>query len=403
VLGRRHFSWRIGRESRGLADKIKARKRAVQRGYFAMKTLSSHNGEIDRLAAPPGMAAPEIAVIVPNRNDSRYLPRCIRSILEQEDPPDELVVVDDQSTDDSVSVIRSLISGHPRARLLENPVNLGTYGSVDRGLEFARSEYVLFLSANDFVMPGLFARARSCLARHPGAGLWSAMGWLVDEDDQLIRLHVSPVLSLHDAYVTAERCSRLAYRLGNWFVGATLIYHRDTLEAVGKFDPAYMGLADLLTALIVASRRGAAYSPVPLGSFRIHSGSYLSRTLTDSANVETILDRLRERGPPLAPRLFTGDFLERTALRFRFASVRASKGGNIPHIATKYTGLRRLALNGVSQLPPRFYRARITLTFVVLCPFDVLPALWNRLLGSAVVLLLLRLRGQGTYPQARPR
>jgi hypothetical protein len=125
--------------------------------------------------------------------------------------------------------------------------------------------------------------------------------------------------------------------------------------------------------------------------------------LTGNATVEAILDRLRERGPPLAPGLFTREFLDRMALRFRFAPVRASKGGNIPHIATKYPGLRRLALNGVSRLPPRFHRARVALTFIVLCPFDVLPALWNRLLGSAIVLLLLRLRGEGTYPPARPR
>ena len=352
---------------------------------------------------PSDAALPRIAVIVPNRNDSRYLPRCISSILEQEDRPDELIVVDDQSTDNSIRVVRSLIAGHEWAQLIQNPVNLGTYGALDKGLEASRSEYVLFLSANDFVMPGMFARARSCLARHPGVGLWSAMGWLVDEDDRLIRLHASPVLSLRDAYVPPERCARLAYRLGNWFVGATLIYHRDTLEAADKFDPAYMGLADLLTAWIVATRRGAVYSPMPFGVSRIHSGGYLSRTLTGNANVEAILDRLRELGPPVAPGLFTKEFLDRVALRFRFAPVRASKGGNISHIATKYPGLRRFALNGISRLSPRFSRARVALTFIVLCPFDVLPALWNRLLGSAVVLLLLRLRGRGTYPPARLR
>ncbi len=361
---------------------------------------------VDPIASrrPSDTAIPGIAVIVPNRNDSRYLPRCIRSILEQKDPPEELIVVDDQSTDDSVAVIRSLITGQKRAQLIQNPVNLGTLGAMDEGLKSSRSEYVLFLSANDFLLPGIFARARSCLARHPGVGLWSAMGWLVDEEDRLIRLHVSPVVSLRDAYIPPEQCARLAYRLGNWFVGATLVYRRDAVEAAGKFDPAYMGLCDLVTTLIVASRRGAVYSPVPFGASRIHSGSYLSRTLTDNANLEAILDRLRERGPPLAPGLFTKAFLERTAHRFRFASVRASKGGNISHIATKYSGLRRFALNGFERmLPPEFCRARVALTFLFLCHFDVLPALWNRLLGSAIVLLLLRLRGEGTYPPARPR
>jgi glycosyltransferase involved in cell wall biosynthesis len=347
---------------------------------------------------PPDTAAPGIAVIVPNRNDSRYLARCIRSILEQEDPPDELIVVDDQSTDNSVAVIRALIAGQQRARLIENPLNLGTYGALDEALKIARSEYALFLASNDFVLPGIFARARSCLARHPGAGLWSAMGWLVDEEDRLIRIHPAPVIALRDAYFSPEQCVRLAHRFGNWFVGPTLIYHRDTLEAAGRFDPAYMGLSDLLTALVVASRRGAAYSPAPLGAFRIHSGGNLSRTLADSANVEAILDRLHERWPAQAAGLFTRGFLARTALRFRFAAVRAAKGGNIPNIATKYSGFRRFALNRIERmLPPTYHRARVALTFFVLRPFDVLPTLWNRLLGAAAILLRLRLQGRGAY------
>ena len=343
----------------------------------------------------PG-SPPRIAVIVPNRNDSRYLPRCIRSILEQEDPPDELIVVDDQSTDHSVAVIRSLISGEPRARLIENPVNLGTYGALDKGLDASRSEYVLFLSANDSVAPGLFARARSCLARHPEAGLWSAMGWLVDESDRLIRLHRSPVVSLRDAYISPGECAGIAYRLGNWSVGSTLIYHRATLEAVGRFDPAYMGLADLVTTWAVASRRGALYSPIPFGVSRIHSGSYLSRTL-GRENLEAILAKLREAGPRLAPGVFTSAFLERMALRFRFAAIRTGNGEHLAFTAARYSGLRRFLLESAERLPANLPRARVALAFIALCPFDIIPALWNRMLGCAVVLILLPFRGYARY------
>jgi glycosyltransferase involved in cell wall biosynthesis len=345
--------------------------------------------------------SPRIAVIVPNRNDSRHLPRCIRSLLEQEDPPDELVVVDDQSTDDSVTIVRALISGNPRARLVENPVNLGTYGAIDKGLATSSSEYVLFLSANDAVAPGLFAHARSCLARHPDAGLWSAMGWLVDENDRPVRLHRSPVVSLRDVYIPAERCGRLAYRLGNWSVGATLIYHRATLEAVGRFDAAYMGLADLITTWLVASRRGALYSPAPYGVSRIHAGSFLSRTLM-RGNLEAIIAKLREAGPRLAPGLFTPAFLERMALRFRFASVRTGKGEGIAAVAAQYPGLRRVLLETIARIPRSLHRTRVALAFLALCPFDIVPALWNRLLGSAAVLALLPLRRRGRNAGAAP-
>ena len=348
---------------------------------------------------------PGIAVIIPNRNDSRYLARCLRSVLEQDDPPDEVIVVDDQSSDASVPLIRSLIAPYTQARLIESAVNLGTYGAVDKGLAEVKSEYVLFLSANDFVLPGLFARARSCLAAHPGAGLWSAMGWLVDEDDRVLRLHVSPVIALHDAYVPPEDCASLAYRVGNWFVGSTVVYHRATLEAAKRFDPAYLGLADLVAAWIVAATRGAAYSPRPFGANRLHGTSNLSKTLTASENLERILERLAAGGLPAGSALASPGFLERLALRMRFATVRATRGASLAAVAAKYGGLRGAALRALDRLvPAALGRTRVVLAFPVLCGFDLLPTLWNRLLGSLAVRCLLRLRGERDYaPAPGPR
>jgi hypothetical protein len=348
---------------------------------------------------------PAIAVVIPNRNDARYLARCLRSVLEQDDPPDEVVVIDDQSSDGSVALIRSVIAGHPRARLIESPVNLGTYGAVDKGLAGVRSEYVLFLSSNDFVLPGLFARARECLARHPGVGLWSAMGWLVDEEDRVIRLHVSPVIALSDAYVPPQECARLAYRVGNWFVGSTVVYHRATLEAAKRFEPAYMGLADLVAAWIVASQSGAVYSPRPFGANRLHGSSNLSKTLAGSEKLEAILEHLASGGLPAGTALAAPAFLRRLGLRMRFATVRATRGATLPAVAMKCTGVRRWALNAIDRLvPAAFGRTRVVLAFPVLCGFDLLPTFWNRLLGSVAVRLLLRLRGERDYaPAPAPR
>ncbi len=78
---------------------------------------------------------PSIAVIVPNWNDARHLPRCLRSVLDQESPPDELIVVDDASTDDSVATIKSLIAGNPRARLIENAVTQGRNRTITESLK----------------------------------------------------------------------------------------------------------------------------------------------------------------------------------------------------------------------------------------------------------------------------
>lgn len=329
---------------------------------------------------------PSIAVIVPNYNDVRYLQRCLRSVLDQEVPPDELIVVDDRSTDNSVEVIRSLIEGSPCALLIENQVNLGTYGAVDAGLRSSRADYVLFLSANDFVLPGIFAHAKACLARYPGAGLWSAMGWIVDESDRPVKLQPLAVPALRDTFFRADESLSMAWRFGSWFTGTTLIYQRATLESVGRFDPAYKGLSDLITALMVAGKCGAVFTPRPYAVIRMHSESYLSKTLKVPSALEGMLDRLRERGASMAPELFTPSFMARIARRFRFAAIRASRGERMAEYAGAQGGLARMVLACAERVvPKRLYPVRVAVAFLVLRPFDVWPSIWNRYLGSRLI------------------
>jgi hypothetical protein len=274
-------------------------------------------------------------------------------------------------------------------------VNLGTFGAVEAGLGHIQSDYVLFLSANDFVLPGIFSRARACLARSPGAGVWSAMAWLVDEEDRPIRLHPSAVVALEDAYLSPDRCARLAYRLGNWFTGTTAIYHRDTLRAIGGFDAAYGAPADLFAALTVSGLRGAVFTPEPFAAIRIHQDSYLSRALNDVAGIENMLNELQARAPRLAPQMFTPGLLERTGLRFRFACVRSTAGKALPEVAGRVGAGRRSALLFAHRVvPAALAKVRVAIAFLVLRPFDFLPALWYRLFGWLVVQMRLKLRGR---------
>lgn len=338
---------------------------------------------------------PSIAVVVPNYNDMQHLSRCIRSVLDQPDGPQELLVIDDQSTDGSIALIRTLIDGDPRAQLIVNPVNLGTNKTIAEGLRTVRSDYVVFLAANDFLLPGMFARARDCLARFPGAGLWSAMAWLVDEEDQAIRLHPSAVVAMDDAYLPPEQCAVLAHRLGHWFTGTTATYHRETLIAAGGFDPSYGAPADLFAALAVAGIKGAVFTPEPFAAIRIHQGSYSSRALGDVAGIERMLEYLSQRAPQLAPRMFTPAFVRRTAMRFRFACVRVTGGAALADVAARLAGMRRAALRCVLAVPSCWPWLRSALAFLVLRPFDILPTLWYRVLGWIMVRLRLKLRGYG--------
>jgi glycosyltransferase involved in cell wall biosynthesis len=339
-----------------------------------------------------------LSVVIPNRNDGKYLPLCIRSIVGQSVKPDELILIDDESTDDSIAVIRREITGQPFARLEINPKNLGGVQSANLGLRLARSKFVLFMGANDFILPGHFARMKTCLERYPRAGLWSAMVWLVDEEDRYLRMHPSPVVALGDHYFTGAQCRRMVRDFGSWLTGQTTVYRREALLESGALDPSLKGLNDLLAALVVASRYGAAFSPAPVGVMRIHRNAFLPETLKDGAELDRILGEVKARGPRVEPELFTPEVLARTVLRFYFASLRLSNGETLSHVRARVGRLRAAALDAADRVPRSFARLRVGLFFAIMRPYEIIATAWYRVLGSGCVLLREWLAGRVPPP-----
>ena len=117
------------------------------------------------------MSRLSVTAIVPNYNHAHYVRNAIRSLLDQSHTPDELIVIDDGSTDDSLAVIERVCGGASNVRILRNPENRGVIYTLNRGLDEARGDYVLFGAADDRYCPGLFAASLAALQRHPDAGL----------------------------------------------------------------------------------------------------------------------------------------------------------------------------------------------------------------------------------------
>lgn len=90
------------------------------------------------------------SLIIPNRNNSRFLRQCLDSALEQTRPFAEIIVVDDGSTDDSIALIREYEGRHAGVRLVRSPVSRGVSQARNVGVGVATAPYVTFLDADDF-------------------------------------------------------------------------------------------------------------------------------------------------------------------------------------------------------------------------------------------------------------
>lgn len=330
---------------------------------------------------------PTVAIVIPNRNDSTYLVECLDSILAQSAMPDQVIVVDDQSTDDSVAIMRSKLAGVPGATIVENPMRLGTMGALNAGLDRARCDYVLFLSSNDYVERDLVRRAKAGIARAGAPGVWSAMVWEVDAQGKCKRLYPSPVISPSDSSLSPEECVRLANRVGHWFTGTTLMFHRLSLLDIGRFDGAYLGLGDMLAALTIASRKGAAFTPAPLAVMRQHAGGLMWRTLTDLPQLDTILSRMESAGAALSPSLFDRRFCSLMSRRIRFTAIRALRSDRWMEHCGRWQGLRYRLLGRLAPLLRGHRRLQLAMAFLLLRPLrDVFAIVWYRYFGASWVM-----------------
>jgi glycosyltransferase involved in cell wall biosynthesis len=103
---------------------------------------------------------PLISICIPSYNSERFIACTLESVLGQSFTDFEIIIVDDKSTDGTVSVIRSFSDA--RIRLIQNESNLGIGGNWNKVLSCAEGKYVKLLCGDDVIYPG-------CLARQVGA------------------------------------------------------------------------------------------------------------------------------------------------------------------------------------------------------------------------------------------
>ncbi|CKN65606.1 glycosyl transferase family protein [Mycobacterium tuberculosis] len=97
-------------------------------------------------------AKPLISVCIPMYNNGATIERCLRSILEQEGVEFEIVVVDDDSSDDCAAIAATML--RPGDRLLRNEPRLGLNRNHNKCLEVARGGLIQFVHGDDRLLPG---------------------------------------------------------------------------------------------------------------------------------------------------------------------------------------------------------------------------------------------------------
>jgi glycosyltransferase involved in cell wall biosynthesis len=236
-----------------------------------------------------------LSVVLTSYNYARFLPAALAALAAQTRRPDELIVIDDNSRDDSVTVIASFLGRFADARLVQNPDNLGTVANLNRGLELARGAVVFFAAADDITYPTLLERGMGLLEAHPEAALFSARSDIIDVEGAREGTLATAIPRREPGFIGPDAVARQLMCDDNWLTGNTTLYRRDALVAAGGFAAELGSFCDGYVSRLLALRQGACYSPEVLAAWRRHSGGYAWSQTADWAQTRDLVTAVRQR------------------------------------------------------------------------------------------------------------
>jgi glycosyltransferase involved in cell wall biosynthesis len=176
-------------------------------------------------------------VIIPSYNHELYVAEAIDSVLGQDLAAQrfELIVIDDGSSDGSRHRIEETLSRHPgrNATFIEQ-ANRGVAGTLNRGLELAAGDCVLFLASDDRLLPHALSTLLAALDRADSDGKVCAAyadGYLINAAGERQCLYSHKIPHALIAPIRDELLVR------NFIPGMGTLYRKDAVVEVGSFDP----------------------------------------------------------------------------------------------------------------------------------------------------------------------
>ena len=170
-----------------------------------------------------GREASKVSIIIPSLNQSRFLERTILSVLNQDWPAMELIIVDGGSTDDSVTVIKKY-KQHLAWWVSEK--DSGQTNAINKGLARSTGVYVTWLGSDDILFPGAVRTLAEALDAHPQVGMAYGAVAFIDPDDRVTKTNSYQNINLE----------RLLYHKHSTIAQPSSLLRRETLNLAGGLN-----------------------------------------------------------------------------------------------------------------------------------------------------------------------
>jgi glycosyltransferase involved in cell wall biosynthesis len=227
---------------------------------------------------------PLVSVIIPCYNQGRFLTEAIGSAVSR-DFPVEIVVVDDGSTDDTAAIAAAF----SQVRTVRQP-NRGLSASRNRGLAESTGRFVIFLDADDRLLPGAIDTGARALLTHPDCAMAYGRCVMIGPDGETWPTPEPPaVRSGH--HVALLRTNII-------WMPAMAIFRREPLVAAGGFTAGVDGSADYDLYLRLSREHPIHDHGQLVAAYRRHSASMSGNAGRMLRDTLAVMARNRPHGNP---------------------------------------------------------------------------------------------------------
>lgn len=212
-----------------------------------------------------------VSICVPTYNRCDILAQTIETILRQTYTQFELVIVDNCSTDDTETIVKSY--SDRRIRYVRNATNVGIIGNQNRCIEEARGDLIAIYHDHDLYHPDLLRRSVALLDQYPDVGIVCAAVHMIDpiHTDKIIQTYRE---SWPEVVSGRDLVKTLTVRWDSPIAAPTAIVRRACYDCVGKFA-SDIGLgADRELYIRILSHWNLGYISEPMALLRIRDSSH---------------------------------------------------------------------------------------------------------------------------------